>query len=459
MVSGCRLTSSVNHTFITGDATDSNSYPSEGTVSAVFTSPRYNLGLDYGFRSDGSKIRDNSSEEDYKTELMRVFALAKKSCNEKAPLWLNVKGTDPRKLFSVLTTAESAGWCFQCLFVWVFSLSIGQTTHGHFSPNTRGINPHNGFELVLLFNQGDPIRLNRLAQGVAVPYMHKSNLKRFVQQSKGQAKPDARCRGNVWFVPPSSDLLPFFGESEARWWACLLDTDGSIYISKQKDKRKASPAYQTVVEVGLTSKKMLEHAQSLVDGFGSIATSPPKGIGRQDFHKLTIVGKQAACLLQAVYPYLILKKKQAALGIALDNRKHSVFSPGYKTKLSEEEILWRQRAWEASRALNSGGSTAEPDLFWLEEPAKVKESVDTLFVPYQTHQNRKVSHPCPFPADLVKLALAMTPGLEKGIVLDPYCGVGNVARASRDLGVSSWGIDLNPKYIDFCKEDFICESF
>jgi DNA modification methylase len=54
-------------------------------------------------------------------------------------------------------------------------------------------------------------------------------------------------------------------------------------------------------------------------------------------------------------------------------------------------------------------------------------------------------HPCPLPlglcAKLVKAFVA-----QGGLVLDPFCGTGQVLRAALQAGRRATGIDLSPRY-------------
>ncbi len=171
---------------------------------AVFTSPRYNKGLDYGLDAEGGKIEDSTDPADYYYHLLYAWRRAYEETAPDATLWVNTKPDDPFRDSQAHCAAFHAGWTLQTTFAWVYHVALPDgTSIGQFSAAPQADNPHSGFELVRLYrkNMVTPVKLARDAEGVGVPYSDKSNLTRFTASSGGQAKPDRRCRGNVWLVP------------------------------------------------------------------------------------------------------------------------------------------------------------------------------------------------------------------------------------------------------------------
>lgn len=85
---------------------------------------------------------------------------------------------------------------------------------------------------------------------------------------------------------------------------------------------------------------------------------------------------------------------------------------------------------------------------------------NTWFIPYDTINNKKEKgyHPATFPEGLVEHCIKLT-GIKNGIVLDPFVGSGTTIRVSKKLSDSiddyellGIGIDIDKKYIDYCKE-------
>ena len=186
------------------DSLDPWSLPDDWEApKAVFTSPRYNKGMDYGATVSGGKIGDDDVDSDYLSHLSGAWSRCHRETDPKASLWINSKPDSVLDTLSVCV-AESSGWVLQTVFAWVYHLAMpdGQSL-GQFNSNPKAINPHSGFELVRLYHKAGegPVRLRRDAPGVGVPYMDKSNLTRFTAATRGEIKPDLRCRGNVWVVP------------------------------------------------------------------------------------------------------------------------------------------------------------------------------------------------------------------------------------------------------------------
>jgi len=85
---------------------------------------------------------------------------------------------------------------------------------------------------------------------------------------------------------------------------------------------------------------------------------------------------------------------------------------------------------------------------------------NTWFIPYDTINNKKEKgyHPATFPEGLVEHCIKLT-GIKNGIVLDPFVGSGTTIRVSKKLSDSiddyellGIGIDIDKKYIDYCKK-------
>ena len=68
---------------------------------------------------------------------------------------------------------------------------------------------------------------------------------------------------------------------------------------------------------------------------------------------------------------------------------------------------------------------------------------------------RKKEHPAPFPLELPLRAIYSMPGLEKKVVLDPFCGTGTTLVAAKLLNHDYIGIDVSPDYVGFACERLI----
>lgn len=96
--------------------------------------------------------------------------------------------------------------------IWVKS---SQFHGGHFSPINSDYRMNNMFEYIFQFSKGKA-KIDRLSIGI--PYMEKSNIKRYGVFDEDQNKQDIRCAGNVWYVgyptvqskkqKPHKDMFP-----------------------------------------------------------------------------------------------------------------------------------------------------------------------------------------------------------------------------------------------------------
>lgn len=159
----------------------------------VVTSPPYNLGKDYRVSKDK---RPYANYLDWVREWGR--ALYSHGVHDNGHLFLNVGGSpsQPTIPFDVLAIMLECGWVLQNEVVWVKSVTVDNTSHGHFKPinSPRFVNQTHEYVWHLTKDAKQPV--DRLAIGV--PYQDKSNLKRW---GNDEGRSDLRCVGNTWFIP------------------------------------------------------------------------------------------------------------------------------------------------------------------------------------------------------------------------------------------------------------------
>ena len=156
-------------------------------------------------------------------------------------------------------------------------------------------------------------------------------------------------------------------EQDARWLALFLDTEGSIVC-----KRATSEAGKTIYGAQLcfasTSLPLLQTARQII-GHGTILHRPGRNA---EMHYLQLSNRRAADLLRRLHPYLIVKQRQAALGVYLQ----SVLADGeHERRTKEGRLRGRGRAdaytaileriWVTMKELNHFGT---PDLSWVPTP-------------------------------------------------------------------------------------------
>lgn len=147
-------------------------------------------------------------------------------------------------------------------------------------------------------------------------------------------------------------------DSDARWLAAVFDTEGSIVIRREAPKGEDYGAHAAQVSVGNTSVALLEEVARIV-GRGTILE---RGGQNAPMHYWQASGKVALGLLRRIYPFLVVKQRQARCAIALEEGKRY---PGGHARIAPQEVERRERLWQAVKSLNHFGT---PDLSGIPEP-------------------------------------------------------------------------------------------
>ena len=162
----------------------------ERSVSAIVTSPPYNIGLAYRTSDD--------KKDDYLPWMKAVSVASRRVLSDSGHFFLQVGGIATRPLipWEVLSQALIAGFVLQNEIVWVKNISLSdraEDSFGQFKPIPSERLLTNTHEFIFHLTKTGKESINRLAVGV--PLKYKSNVTRF------KHKEDLRCRGNVWFIP------------------------------------------------------------------------------------------------------------------------------------------------------------------------------------------------------------------------------------------------------------------
>ncbi len=172
-----------------------------GAVSAIVTSPPYNLGIRYRSYHDALP---RASYLEWTDGWVKAAALA---LGRSGSLFLNVgsKPTDPWTAMDVAETARRH-LKLQNTIHWIKSIAIEKEAAGagtaldrdiavgHYKPINSDRFLNDCHEFIFHFTPEGRTPLDRLAVGV--PYQDKSNISRW--RSGGS---NLRCRGNTWFIP------------------------------------------------------------------------------------------------------------------------------------------------------------------------------------------------------------------------------------------------------------------
>jgi len=160
------------------------------SVSAIVTSPPYNLGIRY------RTYADTLPRARYLEWTAAWVAAAKRALTDDGSLFLNV-GAKPTDPWTALDVAQAARPYLQLqnTLHWVKSIAIdGTCAVGHYKPINSDRFVNDCHEFIFHFTPAGDTPLERKAVGV--PYQDQSNVTRW----KG-AGDNLRCRGNTWFIP------------------------------------------------------------------------------------------------------------------------------------------------------------------------------------------------------------------------------------------------------------------
>ena len=143
-------------------------------------------------------------------------------------------------------------------------------------------------------------------------------------------------------------------EIDAAWLAAIVDGEGSIQIHRQRRPASVNSvdSFQVDLGVGMMTPEVVQRCHEIT-GLGSCKQ---QNRGVWDW---SCRGQQAAQLLRAIYPYLLTKKRQAALAIMLADdlaaRRYGRGNPA-----QPEVMEWRQQARQAMSDLNQRRGTDFP---------------------------------------------------------------------------------------------------
>jgi site-specific DNA-methyltransferase (adenine-specific) len=187
--------------FYLADCVDILSRLPPGAVSAIVTSPPYNLGIRYRTYDDSLP---RASYLEWTETWVRAAAAALEA---NGSLFLNVgaKPTDPWTAMDVAQTVRRH-LHLQNTIHWIKSIAIEKDVAGagadldrdiavgHYKPINSDRFVNDCHEFIFHFTPHGRTPLDRRAIGVA--YQDKSNISRWQAAGGGR-----RCRGNTWFIP------------------------------------------------------------------------------------------------------------------------------------------------------------------------------------------------------------------------------------------------------------------
>jgi site-specific DNA-methyltransferase (adenine-specific) len=187
--------------FYLGDSVDVLQRLVPRSISAIVTSPPYNLGIRY------RTYDDTLPRNRYLEWTSEWVSRAAQALSPTGSLFLNVgaKPTDPWTAMDVAQAARPH-LHLQNTIHWIKSIAIEKAlagaraglsddlSVGHYKPINSRRFLHDSHEFVFHFSPGGATPLDRRAVGVK--YQDQSNVARWSGAASG-----VRCRGNTWFIP------------------------------------------------------------------------------------------------------------------------------------------------------------------------------------------------------------------------------------------------------------------
>ena len=187
--------------FYLGDSVEILRTFTPGSISAVVTSPPYNLGIRY------RTYDDTLPRDRYLTWTSEWVGTTARALAADGSLFLNV-GAKPTDPWTALDVAQAARPHLQLqnTIHWIKSIAIEKALAGaragladdlavgHYKPINSRRFLHDCHEFVFHFTPEGTTPLER--QAVGVKYQDQSNVGRWRTAASG-----VRCRGNTWFIP------------------------------------------------------------------------------------------------------------------------------------------------------------------------------------------------------------------------------------------------------------------
>jgi hypothetical protein len=280
---------------------------------------------------------------------------------------------------------------------------------------------------------------------------------------------------------PDCGQFSDISNNDARWLALFIDTEGNICVKRVRREEDGRTQYGVQVTFANTSLSLLEEGQRIV-GVGSIHERTGKNA---PMFYWQITGQQARDFLYRIYPFLIIKQRQAALGIHVCdvlNRNGKKRPGGFR---DPDHTAFLETAWARMKSLNHFGN---PDLSDVPLPdygrwdsakyyydaGAIAEATDDLntsqmcfrktgdgqtlrgdtgnaYTPRGTRNKRTVwdiatqpypgSHFATFPEEIPRLCILA--GSKPGdVILDPFGGSGTTSKVALELGRKPVHIDI-----------------
>lgn len=145
-------------------------------------------------------------------------------------------------------------------------------------------------------------------------------------------------------------------QTEAAWLAGFLDGEGSFMILRSR--RSGFDSWEAAVAASSTTDALLVRCRELAGGKITRGIEPG-GLARRA-GIWTLKGKAVGPTVEAVLPFLVSKREQAAIVLALRLETKAGASPGKPCATDPEKNARRDRMRLAVQALNHRGTAPVP---------------------------------------------------------------------------------------------------
>lgn len=134
------------------------------------------------------------------------------------------------------------------------------------------------------------------------------------------------------------------------YYAGFVDGEGYIGIKKyDRHKKKGySPTYSERVSVGGNSELIIRSFNDIV--VGNICKHKPSKLSKHPFYTWEVTDAKARQFLNLIYPYLKVKKTEAALVLALSKNKDK---NNKRKRVPDEDIKLRENLYILIKTLHT----------------------------------------------------------------------------------------------------------
>jgi len=153
------------------------------------------------------------------------------------------------------------------------------------------------------------------------------------------------------------------------WLAALVDGEGCLSIlecgSSVDEGRAVNSSYPPILQVRMCDRECIDYAIEITGCGATSKQYPPSQGGIRPSFQWRLHGRKAANVVADIYPYLRIKRKQAAIVFTIQKIRE-----GYTTKRGQpvpaEAIALQEKCRQLIQRLNAHEQVDLPD--WIEEP-------------------------------------------------------------------------------------------